>query len=201
MKRLALALVIAVPLLPVLGFEALYRYGLRGVDLTLPPAEDTPALLQDALWIASGETPDSGAQWMWLGNYRPRNVPPGAHAANWISRRFIPEHRGMLDFHLRHGAITVWFTRHVTESAMKRQMAAHNYFGRNVFGASAAAEAHFQKSIWALSPAEIATLAAISANPVSQATRLKRHRDWILMKLRDTGRITDEQLKVALAEP
>lgn len=55
---------------PMWGFELLYHYGLYGEG---PPQQSStpadPSLLQEALWLALGETLGAGVEALWAGNY------------------------------------------------------------------------------------------------------------------------------------
>ncbi len=65
-------------------------------------------------------------------------------------------------------------------------------------GTWAASRVHFHKPL----DAEIATLASLNSfSSMPSPERLKRRRNYLLNRLHESGRITDEQLKPALAEP
>lgn len=87
-----------------------------------------------------------------------------------------------------------------------RLYAAHAPFGSNVVGLESASWRYFGKSSHMLSWAEAATLAVLPNSPGmiypgKNMDRLLQKRNRLLVKLRDTGRITDETCDLAMWEP
>lgn len=201
MKRLILAIGVLLLLSPIFTFEALYQYELRGLDHTLYPAEASPELLQDALWIAKGESLGSGVSRFWAGSYLRSTRAPGYLAARQLARQFVPDEGSDFERHLQEVALTVWFSRHMTEADLKQRLPEICRFDRgSASGAFVASRMFFHKRMDQLTPGEIATIAALSSSSWSDRERVRRGRDQILTKLHGSGRLTEQQLKDALAE-
>ena len=80
------------------------------------------------------------------------------------------------------------------------------YFGEGFYGVEAAARGYFGKTAADLVPGEAALLAALVRSPSTDApcvapARAKQRRDLVLRLMRRAGRISDEQLRTALAAP
>jgi penicillin-binding protein 1A len=80
------------------------------------------------------------------------------------------------------------------------------YLGLSSYGVAAAAEAYFNKSLDALSPAEAAFLAALpkapnNYNPFRFPEAARARRDWVLDRMVETRAITAEQAAAARAAP
>jgi penicillin-binding protein 1C len=84
--------------------------------------------------------------------------------------------------------------------------AAHAPFGGNVVGLEAAAQRYFGRSPDDLSWAEACVLAVLPNNPAlvhpgRNRAELRAKRDGLLRRLRERGRISDVELRLALLEP
>ena len=78
------------------------------------------------------------------------------------------------------------------------------YFGSNAYGAAAAAETYFDKSVEDLTIAESATLVGLLWSPSTlgvDAEAARYQRDLVLRKMFDTGYITEQDYTVALEQP
>jgi penicillin-binding protein 1A len=80
------------------------------------------------------------------------------------------------------------------------------YLGAGAYGVAAAADTYFQKPLDKLSLAETAFIAALpkapnNYNPLRHHQAAKARRDWVLTGMVETGAITQEQAKAAMAEP
>ncbi len=80
------------------------------------------------------------------------------------------------------------------------------YLGAGAYGVAAAAQTYFQKPLDQLTLGEIAFLAALpkapnNYNPVRFPKAAKARRDWVLMSMAETGAITKDQAKAAIAVP
>jgi monofunctional biosynthetic peptidoglycan transglycosylase len=75
-------------------------------------------------------------------------------------------------------------------------------WGRNVYGAEAAARFYFGKSAAALDPLEAATLAALVPSPLSSKERnILSRRNLILGRLASVGYLTNEEYQRARQTP
>jgi penicillin-binding protein 1A len=80
------------------------------------------------------------------------------------------------------------------------------YLGAGAYGIAAAADTYFQKPLDKLTLAETAFIAALpkapnNYNPGRHPQAAKARRDWVLAGMAETGAITLEQAKAAMAEP
>jgi len=80
------------------------------------------------------------------------------------------------------------------------------YLGAGAYGVATAADTYFQKPLDKLTLAETAFIAALpkapnNYNPVRNAAAAKARRDWVLAGMAETGAVTPEQAKAAMAEP
>jgi penicillin-binding protein 1A len=80
------------------------------------------------------------------------------------------------------------------------------YLGAGAYGVATAADTYFQKPLDKLTLAETAFIAALpkapnNYNPLRHAQAAKARRDWVLAGMAETGAISAEQAKTAMAEP
>ncbi len=80
------------------------------------------------------------------------------------------------------------------------------YLGHRAYGIEAAAQVYYGKSIRDLSLSQLATIAGLpkapsAFNPLTNPTRAKERRDWILGRMLRLGRIDQARYEAALAEP
>jgi penicillin-binding protein 1A len=82
----------------------------------------------------------------------------------------------------------------------------HVFFGARAYGVTAAARIYFGKQLKDLTVSEMALLAGLVRapsrySPRSSMDRARKRRDQVLEAMRDTGSITAEQCREAVAEP
>lgn len=80
------------------------------------------------------------------------------------------------------------------------------YLGHRAYGIEAAAQVYYGKSINELNLAQLAMIAGLPKapsrfNPLTNLTRAKERRDWILGRMHMLGRIDQQSYETALAEP
>jgi penicillin-binding protein 1A len=80
------------------------------------------------------------------------------------------------------------------------------YLGAGAYGVAAASQTYFGKALDQLTVGQVAFLAALpkapsNYNPLRYPQAAKARRDWVLMSMAQTGAITKEQAKTAIAEP
>ncbi|WP_093500336.1 penicillin-binding protein 1A [Phytopseudomonas straminea] len=80
------------------------------------------------------------------------------------------------------------------------------YLGHRAYGIEAAAQVYYGKSIRDLNLSQLATIAGLpkapsAFNPLTNPTRAKERRDWILGRMFRLGRIDQARYQAALAEP
>lgn len=110
------------------------------------------------------------------------------------------------------------YTRKLKEAIMARRMESRLskdeilylylnqvYFGRKAYGVGSAAETFFRKTVQDLTLAEMAMLAGLLTapskyNPVRQPKRAKIRQNYVLKRMLETGRITQDQFDIASEE-
>jgi len=110
------------------------------------------------------------------------------------------------------------YTRKLKEAIMARRMENHLskdeilylylnqvYFGQKAYGVASAAETFFRKKVQDLSLAEMAMLAGLLTapskyNPVRQPERAKIRQNYVLKRMLETERITQDQFDIASDE-
>ena len=80
------------------------------------------------------------------------------------------------------------------------------YLGHRAYGAEAAAQVYYGKSIGQLTLAQWAMIAGLpkapsAFNPITNPERAMTRRNWILSRMLNIGHITEEQYQAAIAEP
>jgi len=80
------------------------------------------------------------------------------------------------------------------------------YLGQGSYGVAAAADNYFRKSVKDLTLAEASLLAGLPQapsrySPIHNPLRAKERQHYVLSRMQAIGKITDEQMKAALAEP
>ncbi|MGJ8525296.1 Penicillin-binding protein 1A GT51 [Halomonadaceae bacterium LMG 33818] len=80
------------------------------------------------------------------------------------------------------------------------------YLGQGAYGVSTAAEVYFGKPLSKLTLPEAATIAGLpkapsTLNPITDPERSLIRRNWVLLRMRDLGYITDQQYKSAVEAP
>ncbi len=80
------------------------------------------------------------------------------------------------------------------------------FLGNRAYGVSAAAHVYFDKEVDQLTVGEIAMIAGLPKapsrdNPLSNATRARARRDYVLRRMRELDSLSPEAYKLALAEP
>jgi penicillin-binding protein 1A len=81
----------------------------------------------------------------------------------------------------------------------------HVYFGQRAYGVEAAARSYFHKHIKEVTPAEAAIIAGLvkapsSFAPLHNPTRCRERQLYVLRRMKDTGALTEEKYKAAVAE-
>ncbi|MFP4560533.1 MAG: penicillin-binding protein 1A [Thiohalorhabdus sp.] len=80
------------------------------------------------------------------------------------------------------------------------------YLGNGAYGVEAAAQNYYGKSVHELSLAERAMISGLpkapsAFNPINNPERARKRRDYVLRRLRDTGKASPEAVEEALATP
>ena len=80
------------------------------------------------------------------------------------------------------------------------------YFGEGAYGVAAAADTYFHKTLDKMTLAEMAILAGLpkapsSYSPTENPQKAKNRQRYVLGRLRTTGKITEDEMKKAMAEP
>ncbi|MEQ1440529.1 penicillin-binding protein 1A [Fontimonas sp. SYSU GA230001] len=80
------------------------------------------------------------------------------------------------------------------------------FLGERAYGVGAAALVYFDKDVGALTLGEMATIAGLPKapsrdNPVASPERAQARRDYVLRRMRDLGRVSQQDYQAALEEP
>jgi penicillin-binding protein 1C len=135
-----------------------------------------------------------------------RRVVSGASTITMQLARLVRPHPRTLRGKLGEMALALRIEWSLSKDEILEQYVNRVGFGPNLRGIDAASEAYFDKSPRSLSLAEGALLAGLPRGPSlyevnRHAERAKRRRDRVLDRMRAQGRIGDEELARAKAEP
>lgn len=80
------------------------------------------------------------------------------------------------------------------------------FLGNRAYGIQAAAQVYYGKTLDQLSTAQLAMLAALpkapsTLNPIANPQRALERRNWILGRMRELGKLSQDEYEVAVAEP
>lgn len=216
--KIALAVVVIVTTSPVWGFEVLYRVFLPANRPELAATTDATPIEMNALWLETGERPDTPQDVtpLWALNYfrvyrRGADPRPGVHAVSavarlWAAQAWPPGARvRRLRRIVAEIAVGVWLSRTATVDALKRALAARRYFGRHAYGIKAAKKAYYGCSASAVTTAQVALLVGLLANPceydpIEDPDLVAKRRQYVLKTLALAGLISEPELAKAMAE-
>jgi penicillin-binding protein 1A len=103
-------------------------------------------------------------------------------------------------------AILAWrLERSLSKDEILYMYVTQIFLGHKAYGVQAAAEHYFQKNVWELTIAEMATLAGLPQrpsdySPVSRPEAAYRRREYVLRRMLEDGHITQEQHDLAVKE-
>ncbi|ATB50773.1 transglycosylase domain-containing protein [Corallococcus macrosporus] len=207
------------------GVECVYRAALAQVR-AFPQKVTTPALPESwnrVAWAHREKTATPQVQPAWpttivftmaklvLRRHQPQSAshdlsPQGfrlaTHVARQWSRLLANEHKRLP--RLGELALTIWLTRNWSAEELLAFEAHHIWFGRDLFGVSAAAPALLHKDVARLDLADAAFLLVVSAKAWDvecAPDRLRRRRDTLLEELRAVGVVTQMELESARSAP
>jgi hypothetical protein len=205
--------------------ECLYRAALARVPVLPRPTEDVPlpALYLRMRWTSLERTRTPHVEPVWLGTFargwmqivlfkhRPEEVSPeGWSLAVRVVQQWCwrlegaghPRSRGPERF-----ALALWLTRNWSAEELLAFDAEHTSLGHELSGMRAGATMLLGGEWARLDAAGMALLLAVNDAPGGRRDpwcfpdRIRAKRDWILMRLRETGGLTPEQANAALRAP
>jgi penicillin-binding protein 1A len=133
-----------------------------------------------------------------------RIVEGGSTLTQQLARASQLSPRRTYDRKLREAMIAARLEQRYSKNEILEAYLNTVYFGEGLYGVEAAARGYFGKSAAALEPHEAALLAAVVRAPSHDAPsvsqeRARRRRNLVLRLMREQGRLSDEQLRVASA--
>uniref|UniRef100_A0A7C4GAG4 PBP1A family penicillin-binding protein n=1 Tax=candidate division WOR-3 bacterium TaxID=2052148 RepID=A0A7C4GAG4_UNCW3 len=137
---------------------------------------------------------------------RPGRLQGASTITQQLARSMFLTYERKLTRKMREMVLAVELERHYSKSEILEMYLNQVWFGGSVYGVAAAAERYFGKPVSRLDPVECATLGAMLANPpvyspYRHPDRLLNRRNYFLRKLRDAGRLNQEQYSAAIARP
>lgn len=199
----------------ILGLEVAYRVTLSGVaPLTaLEHRLPLPRQVSRAIWAAEGGRgePHVPRLYPWrIGSIFRKSA--GVRIASAVARGLISpalergQVRGMLQWHLKWLAVTVWVTRQLSSEEVLATYADELWLGSPQRGLENGAIRYFGKHVGELDASETALLLGVARNPKSNdpaqhPDRATAARDDVLRRFCEAGYISEQQLTEAVAQP
>jgi penicillin-binding protein 1A len=178
------------------------------------PIEEIPKLMQDAVLAVEdarfrqhpGIDPIGVARAL-LAAITPGGLPQGASTiTQQVARTFFLNSRRTPERKFKEALLALQIERELSKDEILGLYMNQIYLGQRAYGFAAAAKTYFGKDLPELSAAEAAMLAGLPqnpayANPVVNIGRAKSRQLIVLMRMRDTGVITEAQWAAARTEP
>jgi penicillin-binding protein 1A len=178
------------------------------------PIEEIPKLMQDAVLAVEdarfrqhGGIDPIGVARALLAAVTPGGLRQGASTiTQQVARTFFLNSRRTPERKLKEALLAVQIERELTKDEILGLYMNQIYLGQRAYGFAAAARTYFGKTLGELTVAEAAMLAGLPqnpayANPVVNIERAKARQLIVLLRMRDTGVITEPQWAAARTEP
>jgi penicillin-binding protein 1A len=145
------------------------------------------------------------AIWL-LATTKDKRVPGGSTITQQVARQFFLTSEYSYTRKLAEMLLAMKMERELSKDEIFELYLNKSFFGNRAYGIGAAAEFYFGKRLDQLSLDEIATLASIpkfpsSGNPVTNPTRARTRRDYVLQRMRELGFIGRAEQDAAQAVP
>lgn len=131
-------------------------------------------------------------------------MPPGTQLASSVARHWlVPRGLRSLEWHWQEWSLSIWLSRHATAEQLADEASQHVFFGRDAFGADAAARTYFGVEPSQLSWAQAAFLAGRVQRPslaVRSPEAARKRTRWLLGRLFLAGELSLPDYERALAE-
>lgn len=123
-----------------------------------------------------------------------------------VAKNFLLTNEVSFDRKIKEAILAVRIERAFTKDKILELYLNEIYLGYGSYGVAAAALNYFNKSLNELSVSEAAYLAALpkapnNYNPVSKHAAAKGRRNWVIGRMMEDGRISDEEARLAAQEP
>jgi penicillin-binding protein 1A len=178
------------------------------------PIEQIPRLMQDAVLAVEdarfrqhpGIDPIGVARAL-VAAVTPGGLPQGASTiTQQVARNFFLNSRRTPERKFKEALLALQIERELSKDQILGLYMNQIYLGQRAYGFAAASKIYFGKTLAELSVAEAAMLAGLPqnpayANPVVNIERAKARQLIVLLRMRDTGVITEAQWAAARTEP
>lgn len=177
------------------------------------PIEAIPRLMQDAVLAVEDTRFREHRGIDWIGVARVLSVfatggrlDGASTITQQVARTFFLSTRRTPERKLKEALLAWEIERTLSKDAILALYMNQIYLGQRAYGFAAAAQTYFGKPLAALSVAETAMLAGLPqnpayANPITNFERARARQLIVLLRMRDTGVITEAQWTAARAEP
>lgn len=127
-----------------------------------------------------------------------RRVPGGSTITQQVARQFFLSSEYKYKRKLQEMLLAMRMERELSKDEIFELYLNKSFFGNRAYGVAAAAEFYYGKSLADLDLDEMASLAGIpkfpsSGNPLSNPTRARERRDYILDRMADLGYVTAQE--------
>ncbi|WP_395703639.1 penicillin-binding protein 1A [Aquabacterium sp.] len=177
------------------------------------PIAEIPKLMQDALLAVEDSRfrEHTGIDWIGVARAVAKFATGGrlegaSTITQQVARNFFLSARRTPERKLKEAMLAWEIERNLSKDQILGLYMNQIYLGQRAYGFAAAAQTYFGKPLAALSIAESAMLAGLPqnpayANPITNFDRARARQLIVLMRMRDTGVITEAQWAQARAEP
>ncbi len=133
-----------------------------------------------------------------------RRVPGGSTITQQVARQFFLSSEYSYTRKFAEILLAMKMERELTKDEIFQLYLNKSFFGNRAYGIGAAAEFYYGKTLDALTLDEIATLASIpkfpsSGNPITNPERARIRRDYVLLRMRELGFISEPDQRLAQA--
>lgn len=177
------------------------------------PFERMPKLVVDAFvaaedgnyWQHHGVDP-RGILRAALANFRGGRVEGGSTITQQVVKNLVLTRQRSIDRKVREALIALKIDKELGKERILEIYVNEIFMGSNAYGAGAAAEVYFGKTLDQLDLAEAATIAGLpqapsAANPFSRPAKAVERRDYVIGRMLAEGMITPEAAEEALRKP
>ncbi len=135
-----------------------------------------------------------------------RRLEGGSTISQQVAKNFLLSSEQKIERKMKEWLVTRRIERAFTKDHILELYLNEIYLGNRSYGVAAAALNYFDKPLGELTVEEAAYLAAIpkgpnNYHPVNNYDRAIERRNWVISRLREDGKITQEQFDAAIATP
>lgn len=156
-------------------------------------------------WIHHGVDP-KGIVRAALSNFRGGRVEGGSTITQQVVKNLVLSPQRSIDRKIREALIALKIDKELGKERILEIYANEIFLGSNAYGAAAAAEVYFGRSLDQLSLAQAATIAGLpqapsAANPFSRPAKALERRNYVVGRMLALGMVSREEADAALREP